>query len=153
MDSNPNLARAFEPRQTGGERPPHRAVSRRECLGAGAGLVWALSGRPSFALFKQREKPTELEKWLLHDGVVLLGDIAALRRLGAVYLSLHPQERDRERLSQLLLRSAKPAGLSLLEEIARDWFEHEVIVVQGWVLARTEARICAALHLISGARE
>jgi len=153
MDSNPNLASAFEPRPTGGKQAMHRAVSRREWLGACAGLFLALSGRPFFALFKQCEKPTDLENWLLHDGVALLGDIAALSRLGAVYLSLHPHERNRKRLSRLLLRSAKPVGLSLLKEIARDWYEHEVIIVQGWVLARTEARICAALHLISGARE
>ncbi len=35
--------------------------------------------------------------------------------------------------------------------IARDWSAHRVVVVDGWLLARTEARLCALLHLEAGA--
>jgi hypothetical protein len=40
--------------------------------------------------------------------------------------------------------------LSLTIGVARDWAEHNVTVVEGWVLSRTEARICAVLHLMGG---
>jgi hypothetical protein len=40
----------------------------------------------------------------------------------------------------------------LLRAVARDWSNNYVVVVDGWLLARTEARLCAFLHLEEGAR-
>jgi hypothetical protein len=40
----------------------------------------------------------------------------------------------------------------LLRAVARDWSSNYVVVVDGWLLARTEARFCAFLHLEEGAR-
>jgi len=39
----------------------------------------------------------------------------------------------------------------VFESVARDWREHEVELLEGWLLARTEARVCALLHLTQGA--
>jgi hypothetical protein len=36
----------------------------------------------------------------------------------------------------------------LIERIAQNWSMHDVTQVEGWVLSRTEARICAAVHLL-----
>jgi hypothetical protein len=55
-------------------------------------------------------------------------------------------------LSQLLIADDGDAIQSqLLSAITRDWSRHHVAVVDGWLLARTEARLCAVLHLESGA--
>jgi len=93
-----------------------------------------------------------LEVWLRHFSADYAGDSAALSRLGAIYLVSNPQERSRERLSRLLpMAGTSSVGSRLIEHIARDWSEHDVTTVDGWLLARAEARICAALHLMDGA--
>jgi len=38
----------------------------------------------------------------------------------------------------------------VFESIGRDWRTHDLALLDGWVLARTEARVCALLHLIQG---
>jgi hypothetical protein len=53
-------------------------------------------------------------------------------------------------LSRLILRdSADPVETALVANIARDWSGHDVTQVEGWVLSRTEARVCAFLHLMA----
>lgn len=99
-----------------------------------------------------RAEEINLEVWLRHFSAGYAGDGAALSRLGAIYLASNPQERNRERLSRLLSMDGTSSVASrLIEHIARDWSEHDVTMVDGWLLARTEARICAALHLMDGA--
>jgi hypothetical protein len=56
-------------------------------------------------------------------------------------------------LSHLLIDGGDAAIPSrLLRALARDWSNHHVAVVDGWLLARTEALLCAVLHLQEGAR-
>ena len=70
-----------------------------------------------------------------------------------MYLVAHPEERSRRLLSHLLIDGGDGAIPSrLLRALARDWPNHHVAVVDGWLLARTEARLCAVLHLKEGAR-
>lgn len=89
-----------------------------------------------------------LATWLRGGGARLFSDLPAMRRLGALYLSAHPEERSPARLSRLLLTARDGAVPSrLLRTISRDWSSHHVVVVDGWVMARTEARLCAFLHL------
>jgi hypothetical protein len=128
------------------------ALSRRALLRAFVGLCGALSLAPAIAVSEPRCGEVELENWLRHFGADFLGDGAALRRIGAAYLASHPTERNRKRLVRLLSRDeGTPVRLNLVGSIASDWFEHDIVVVQGWVLARTEARICGVLHLMDGA--
>ncbi len=81
-----------------------------------------------------------------------MGDGAQLRRLGEIYLARHPQERDMPHLLRSLIgahvRRRRPN--SLFESIGRDWTTHDVALLDGWLLARTEARVCALLHMIQG---
>jgi hypothetical protein len=57
------------------------------------------------------------------------------------------------RLSQLLIGGSEgPIPERLLRATGRDWADHQIAVVDGWLLARTEARICALLHLQERAR-
>ena len=74
---------------------------------------------------------------------------AELARHGALYLADHPWESDRTRLVGLLGGAAPAPGFQgLVDAITRDWRNHDIAVVDGWVLARTEARICALTWLM-----
>jgi hypothetical protein len=128
------------------------ASGRRDCLRAFVGLAGVLSLGPCFSMRTARAEETNPDVWLRHFSAGYAGDGAALSRLGAIYLASNPRERNRERLLRLLSMDGTGCVASrLIEHIARDWSEHDVTTVDGWLLARTEARICAALHLMDGA--
>lgn len=125
-----------------------RHSGRRDWLRGFAGLCGMLLLSPSRDW--SSESPTTLERWLqLHS----VGDRRALKRLGAAYLAAHPEERDRSRLPRLLAgEGTAHIRLRLIEKIAQDWAEHNICIVEGWVLARSESRLCALLHLMDGPR-
>ncbi len=125
-----------------------RNLGRRDWLRGLAGCFGVLLLPASRAL---RGGPqTALECWLQSHRV---GDHRPLKRLGAAYLAAHPEERDLPRLSKLLAGDATmPIRLRLIENIAQDWAENNTCIVDGWVLARSESRLCAALHLMDGPR-
>jgi hypothetical protein len=128
-----------------------RSVHRRNLLLAFVGLFGALSLARSVRVVESRSKKANLESWLHWFVTNYQGNGAALIRLGAIYLASHPQDRNRVRLSCLLAGDGtSPVPVSLIERIARDWSVHDVTVVEGWVMARTEARICALLHIMDG---
>jgi hypothetical protein len=100
-----------------------------------------------------RSNSGALGDWLRDCGAGFFSDLMALRRLGAIYLVAHPEERSRALLSHLLTAGDHGTIPSrLLSAVARDWSNNHVAVVDGWLLARTEARLCALLHLEEGAR-
>jgi hypothetical protein len=127
------------------------SVDRRGCVRFLAGLLGVLSLHRSLAVREDLPPAAQLQNWLQHFGPSRLGDPAVLSWLGASYLASHPVERDPGRLSQLILGgSAAPVQSQLIAVISQDWSRHDVTVVEGWVLARTEARICAVVHLMDG---
>jgi len=123
-------------------------VNRRELmcalLGFGAGaLACAAGGRGHMG-----PNPGSLGDWLRYCAADFFPDLTALRRLGAIYLVAHPEERSRALLSRLLIGGGDGTIPSrLLSAVARDWSSNHVAVVDGWLLARSEARLCALLHL------
>jgi hypothetical protein len=133
--------------QTGG------AVGRRDLIlaliGLGAGVLTCASGGRSGV----RSDSGALGQWLRDYGAGFFADLAAIRRLGAIYLVARPEERSRALLSHLLIAGDDGTIPSrLLSAVARDWSSNHVVVVDGWLLARTEARLCALLHLEENAR-
>jgi hypothetical protein len=127
------------------------AIDRRSCVRLFISLLGVLSLNPSLSAPEDWLAAADLQSWLRNFGPSRLGDPEALSQLGAIYLALHPGERELERLSRLILRdSAAPVKSVLIESIARDWSKHDVTQLAGWVLSRTEARICAVLHLTGG---
>jgi hypothetical protein len=115
------------------------------------GLLGALSLGRSSAVREHLLPAADMENWLQRYGPGRLGDSAVLSRLGASYLASHAGEQDLGRLARLILRdSAAPVEFGMIESIRQDWSRHDVTLVEGWVLSRTEARICAAMHLVGG---
>jgi hypothetical protein len=128
------------------------AAGRREFIVAFIGL-WAGAWAHAAEGGKAGADAAALCDWLRNCAACLFPDLTALRRLGAIYLSAHPEERSRALLAHRLIADADgtiPARL--LSAVARDWSNNHVAVVDGWLLARSEARLCALLHLEEGAR-
>ena len=73
--------------------------------------------------------------------------------IGRRYLSLYPEEADVDRLWTALVGSSAPARtdelkMRLAQLRQRDFEDGEIAIVDGWILARTEARACALLALV-----
>jgi hypothetical protein len=132
---------------------PGAAVGRRDLLRALFGLSAAVLTCGSGGLGEGCSDSNALGDWLRYHGAGYFSDVAALRQLGGRYLAAHPEERSRQLLSHLLIDAdggAIPSRLMCV--ISRDWSQHHLAVVDGWLLARSEARLCALLHLHEGAR-
>ncbi|MGO9930453.1 MAG: hypothetical protein ACLPV8_01370 [Steroidobacteraceae bacterium] len=129
------------------------AVGRRDLILALIGLCAGVFGCASGVRGEVRSNSGALSDWLRCCGPGFFPDLKALRRLGDIYLVAHPKERSRALLSHLLIAGDDGTIPSrLLSAVARDWSSNRVAVVDGWLLARTEARLCAALHLEEDAR-
>jgi hypothetical protein len=130
------------------------AVGRRDLILALIGLCTGVSGcAASGGQGEVRSNSGALGDWVRDCGAGFFSDLAALRQLGAIYLVAHPEERSRALLSHLLIAGDDGAIPSrLLSAVARDWSSNHIVVVDGWLLARAEARLCAFLHLEEGAR-
>jgi hypothetical protein len=100
----------------------------------------------------QRPQRTQLDEALGQCGLDAPDARATLARQGAIYLDAHPAERDPAVLSRLLaLGAATPVQQRLLAAIAGDWNRHDIVTVDGWLLARSEARLCALIFLLAPA--
>ena len=79
-----------------------------------------------------------------------LRDPEAARALGLAYLSEHPGERDPGFLHAATLKGvgAGARALRRLRERCREDFARgDTVRIDGWVLARTECRLCALVAL------
>ena len=84
----------------------------------------------------------------------VVGDPGSGRLVGEAYLSAHPAEAAPEWLPRALLRSIAldEGSLSaeddaslrarIAQQIRKDFAQGDVASVRGWVLSRTEARLC-----------
>jgi len=80
----------------------------------------------------------------------VFSDLDAGRDLGRHYLAAFPEEASLPRLTQgLLTFEALRSSQAFVERIAalrtRDFENEDMVSVDGWVLARVEARLCALL--------
>ncbi len=131
------------------QRQTEVVLNRRDWLRGITGACIAVSLRSLIGA--STSEPAEFETWLRQGRAYFLGDHKALRKLGAAYLQMVPEEGGLHRLSGLVVDAELvPVELRLLKKISRDWDDHNIVTVQGWVMARTEARLCAALHLVDG---
>ncbi|MCB1896077.1 MAG: hypothetical protein H6945_20865 [Zoogloeaceae bacterium] len=79
-------------------------------------------------------------------------DRQAVEAIGAAYLAAHPDERDRAELRRRIERefvarrrtAGAQSAVSVLSALVRNEFrEGRVVIVDGWMLSRSEARIYA----------
>ncbi len=87
----------------------------------------------------------------IDDHGVLFQSPRAARTVGTHYLAQHPEERNAARLRQGLLAGAPTETGALRGHIQakcrQDFAAGHTVVVDGWILARSEARACALVAL------
>jgi hypothetical protein len=79
-----------------------------------------------------------------------LRDPRAVRALGIRYLERHPEERDPGFLHAATLAGAGKGkrNAAALRARSRDDFRRgDTVLIEGWVLSRTECRLCALVAL------
>ena len=79
---------------------------------------------------------------------------ASAQAIGRAYLKRHSHEADPRRLATAVASALGPLPAPaavlrarLREQIRRDFEEESTVWVEGWLLARTEARLCAVAAL------
>lgn len=128
-------------------------ILRRRLLQAGASCLIAACHPGSARLrsaIPEDDGYARLAPTLRH----MLGDPDAARMIGALYLQRHPEEATLERLRDHLFgpgRSAPPgsATLWMAERRSLDLAHEDVTVIAGWVLARSEARLCGLASMLA----
>ena len=85
----------------------------------------------------------------------LFKDPQAAAAVGRRYLALYPEEADAGRLAESLFdeatasrATAEALRAALSRQRQRDFRDGKVVVVDGWLLARSEARACALSVLL-----
>jgi hypothetical protein len=122
-------------------------MTRRALVHALASVVALLLGLPAFRSFGPA--PERLEQRLRR--MLRAPESAAV--IGRAYLASHPEERSSAALGRGL-RAALPDELddaalrvALRARIREEFRREEVVQVEGWILARTEARVAALAAL------
>lgn len=96
---------------------------------------------------------------LEHRGLVsIFSHAESARAVGERYLALHPEEGDSAKLADTiygaspLSRNWKPSGAvahkHLKEKIKKDFEQGRTVCLDGWILSRTEGRLCALVALL-----
>lgn len=110
----------------------------------------------TFALLTPARSEEPYGRYLLRAKKCLgktISDWKAARMIGKEYLYARPHEADR---ATLLTDLMGPANLEspqhLRKRIAelkmRDFENGDIVIIDGWILARAEARICALTYMI-----
>lgn len=112
-----------------------------------AGLTWIIGPRAASASDFHTELRLSLER--------IIGDRDGARQLGALYLTRHPATVD-----DLLRESGgfpaaafgahgrKALARALIDRRTADFAAGRTVVLDGWVVARSEAQVCALLCLL-----
>jgi len=121
-------------------------------------LLWILFSFTFLSAFPLNSKaqaatrlgPRRLLKRALED---IIRNRPAAEQIGSIYLAAHPDEEDFDRLAGDLIDSSFEGDSEILRQRisaqrVRDFANEDVTIVDGWVLARVEARVCALMHIL-----
>ena len=133
------------------------AAGRRQFLrlSASTGLAsFALScSWPGMTAVLAMEQPAGSD--LASALTTLFKDPEGAAAIGRRYLALYPEEADAEHLAAALFQAPKPPRATtdalrseLSHQRQQDFRDGDVVVVDGWLLARSEARACALSTLL-----
>ena len=80
----------------------------------------------------------------------LIWDEKNILASGAKYIKKFPEESSERALARALFSSSVNRSNDKLEEITQaDFSEGRMVIIDGWVLSKTEARQCALHHLLN----
>jgi hypothetical protein len=123
-------------------------LGRRAFLAAAAAA--AACGAPALAVLQPRPQPAPDA-----DLALIFKHRQSAIAIGRRYLSRYPGEAVPQRLAEDLRRAGAgdPAATrrALRARVREDFERGETVLLDGWVLARSECQACAALALAAGA--
>lgn len=125
------------------------ALTRRQLLIAASGLAVAGGGT---VWLKSRREARSMEILL---GLAQRTGLAAVApRLGGEYLAAHPEEASTRELVRAIFPWWGPdeegaARAALAQRIDRELAAGDVVLLDGWVVARTEGRFLALVTLLT----
>ena len=95
----------------------------------------------------------EIRRHIRHALAAIVDEELTPKMIGRRYLTLYPEEADIDHLWTRLAGLSAPSssdelGVRLEKLRQQDFEEGEIAIVDGWILARTEARACALLTLV-----
>lgn len=80
----------------------------------------------------------------------LIWDDETIRATGAKYLEKFPEENSERALAKALFANSANQSYEKLEEKTKvDFAEGNTVVIEGWLLSKTEAQQCALTHLLN----
>lgn len=127
----------------------NRRIGRRRAmasLGVG-GLALAVASKADIASLSSRDAGVPVATWLRS----MIADLESARRIGQAYLQSAPEDADRDRLLADLFPRLEPEAGDRRDSFAarcrQDFADGATVRVDGWVLSRTEARLCALAAL------
>lgn len=125
-------------------------MDRRQFLEIGGTSVLAFPLAGSAALIEPSREQLRLMR---PDMLTRIGDEGLTHRLGRQYRRAFPEENSSAALTEILRRSATgengfDLSTKLKFRVQREFAEGRTVVLDGWVLARTEARQCALFSLL-----
>lgn len=128
-------------------------LTRRRLLSWGAALALVPGAAGVAAGAVQDRAPDDLSSRMRELLEEIFGDRAAPKALGEAYLRRYPRRADSAEVMKDLLadhspRDAAALGRLVAERRARDFREGRTVVLDGWILARSEAQLCALTVLL-----
>ena len=82
----------------------------------------------------------------------ILRDPQRIHDLGHTYRASHPEENDPDKLIGLIAMDASVSQGGLMtkldKKVREDFKDRNTVLLQGWILSRTEARQCALFSLL-----
>lgn len=131
-------------------------MKRRTFLLSATAVTLAAVSVPAIQYIKGRSK--HYDSLVIPDELSRFCDEKTLRSIGKSYRKAMPQEKDKAILKKLLLTNSlgktfneKTDSFELIEmldtKIQEDFQKNTIFVLDGWIVAQTEARQCALLSL------
>lgn len=121
------------------------AINRRKLLTSsfGAVLLSFLPAKMTLVLMGEQRTALRVEVEETLRGI--FRDLEAAKEVGRRVLEVHPKEADPEPLIAALGRESDPTrlGAALLRRRRDELGKGQSLIVDGWVLARCEAQLCA----------
>jgi hypothetical protein len=133
------------------------SISRRRAMTASAVAALAALLPWRACLSREVARDAIAHNAVARDAIGIFRDRSAAAAIGDAYLAQHPDDRDAPRLLRRLFGddlAQATAGIGredlhvrLRRQLRQDFAEGRTVLVDGWLLAETEARLCALAAL------
>ncbi len=112
-----------------------------------AGVVAVSIPAVNYLFYSVPDYDTKLS---IPQSLSLIWDDETIRTTGAHYLEKFPEENSERVLAKALFANSATQSFEQLEAMTKaDFVEGRTVIIDGWVLSKTEAQQCALTHLLN----